>query len=119
VYLELQELTEDVFKMAIDYRDGVTILKLIVYLPHMLASIYVCCRHYFRRNSGWVFLVIFCILRIIGPYAQLATINNGSSTLYTIAAITDAIGLSPLLLSSFGLISRMSVQHLPNAFCMA
>ena len=96
--------------MAVDYRDGISILKLIIYLPYLFASIYVCYRHGFRRNSGWIFLVIFCILRIIGSGAQLATINNNSSTPYTIAAVTDAIGLSPLLLSSLGLTSRMYVR---------
>jgi hypothetical protein len=93
--------------MAVSYRDGVSILKLILYLPYLFASIYVCYRHGFRRNSGWIFLVIFCVLRIIGSCAQLATTNNSSSTPYTIAAVTDSIGLSPLLLSSRGLISRM------------
>ena len=92
--------------MTIDYRDGVSILKLIIYLPYLCASIYVCYRHGFRKNSGWIFLVIFCILRIVGSCAQLATISSTSTTPYTIAAVTDSIGLSPLLLSSLGLLSR-------------
>jgi hypothetical protein len=91
--------------MAIDFRDGVSILKLITYSPYLFASLYVCWRHGFMKNSGWIFLSIFCALRIVGASAQLATISNTTSTT-PFAAVTDAIGLSPLLLASLGLISR-------------
>jgi hypothetical protein len=92
--------------MAIDFRDGVSILKLIIYSPNLFATLYVCWRHGFMKNSGWIFLSIFCIIRIIGASAQLASISSSSTTPYTIAAVTDALGLSPLLLASLGLISR-------------
>lgn len=92
--------------MSLDFRDGVSILKLIIYLPYLFASIFVCFRQGFMKGSGWIYLSIFCLIRIIGASAQLASINSQSTTPYTIAAICDAIGLSPLLLASLGLISR-------------
>lgn len=104
--LSLPAQRTQVSKMTVDYRDGVSILQLIIYLPYLFASIYVCYRHGFMKNSGWIYLVIFCTIRIVGSCAQLATINSTSTTPYTIAAITSAIGISPLLLSSLGLISR-------------
>lgn len=96
--------------MAVTYRDGISILKLVVYAPYLLATIYVCCRHGFTKSSGWIFLTIFCVVRIISASSQLATINNTNpKTAYTVAAVTDSIGLSPLLLASLGLISRAYV----------
>ena len=92
--------------MGLDFRDGISILKLIVYIPYLFASIYVCVKHGFMKGSGWIFLSVFCILRIVGSSAQLASISSHSTTPYTIAAVCDAIGLSPLLLASLGLLSR-------------
>ena len=92
--------------MTIDFRDGVSILKLVIYTPYLFASIYVCFRMGFMKGSGWIYLSIFCLLRIIGASAQLASISSHSTTPYTIAAICDAVGLTPLFLASLGLISR-------------
>jgi hypothetical protein len=92
--------------MGLNFRDGVSILKLAIYSPYLFASIYVCFKHGLMKGSGWIYLSIFCLLRIIGASAQLASISSHSTTPYTIAAVCDAIGLSPLLLASLGLISR-------------
>lgn len=93
--------------MTLDFRDGVSILKLVIYTPYLFASIYVCFKMGFMKGSGWIYLSIFCILRIVGSSAQLASISSHSTTAYTIAAVCDAIGLTPLLLASLGLISRV------------
>jgi hypothetical protein len=92
--------------MTFDFRDGVSVLKLVIYTPYLFASLYVCFKMGFMKGSGWIYLSIFCVLRIVGAAAQLATISSHSTTPYTIAAICDAIGLTPLLLASLGLISR-------------
>lgn len=92
--------------MTLDFRDGVSILKLVIYTSYLFASIYVCTRMGFMKGSGWIYLSIFCTLRIIGASAQLASIGNHSTTTYTIAAVCDAIGITPLLLASLGIISR-------------
>lgn len=92
--------------MTIDYRNGVAILQLIIYLPYLFTDVYICFRHGFRKSSGFVYLVIFCLLRIVGAAAELATISDTTSdTPYTIAAVTSAIGTSPLLLATLALIS--------------
>jgi hypothetical protein len=90
------------------YTDGISTAKIIYYVPAVLISIFILFRHGFCKNSGWIYLAIFCVVRIINGAAQLATINNSNpATALEIALITGFLGLSPLLLASLGLLSRV------------
>jgi hypothetical protein len=92
----------------IDYRDGVAIGELCAYFPVLAVAVVLAVRHGFGRSSGWLFLIIFSLIRIIGACFQLATINNPTNdSLYIGVAILDSIGLSPLELTSLGLLSRI------------
>lgn len=92
----------------ITYSDGVAIAEVVYYAPALPLALYVAYKHGFSRSSGWIFLTVFCIIRIVGAGAQLATIGNPSNdTPYTIALICTVLGLSPLLLSTLGLLSRV------------
>ncbi len=95
--------------MAIDSRGYVSIAELIVYIPATIASAIVCSRHGFSRSSGWVFTLVLCIVRIVGSVCQLITYSNQSTGLITATVIIDSIGLSPLLLATLGMLSRLSV----------
>jgi hypothetical protein len=89
------------------YTDGVAVWKLVFYSPALIASTAVAHRHGFAKGSGWIYLSIFCIVRIVGSAAQLALISNpASNTASTIALICSVLGLSPLLLASLGLLAR-------------
>lgn len=92
----------------ITYRDGVAIGELGFYVPSLVVAIFLVIRHGYSRNSGWIFLVIFALVRIIGAGFQLAEINNTTSTsLYTGSLIMQNIGLSPLELATLGLLNRV------------
>jgi hypothetical protein len=92
----------------IDYRSGVAIGELIVYLPALAIAVLLAVRHGFGRSSGWLFLIVFALVRIVGACFQLATINDPTSiSLYTGVAVLQTIGLSPLELTSLGLLSRI------------
>jgi hypothetical protein len=94
--------------MAIDYRNAVNIVELGVYLPIFFLSIWISKRHGFGRNAGWVYLIIFSLIRIVGSACQVATISDPTSIgLHTTASILDGVGLSPLLLTANGLLSRV------------
>jgi len=94
--------------MTLSYRNGVSIAELVVYVPSLAIAAFLAFRHGFGRNSGWLFLIIFCVARIIGPAMQLATINAPTSqALYTGSTILQTIGLSPLQLAAIGLLSRV------------
>jgi hypothetical protein len=94
--------------MTIDYRGGVSIGELCVYIPSLFVGIYLATRHGFGHNSGWLYLILFCLARIIGPSLQLATINDPTNTsLYIGSAILNNVAISPLELTILGLLSRL------------
>lgn len=89
------------------YADAVAIYELVFYSPALIFSIFVAGKHGAMKSSGWVFLTIFCIIRIVGSAARITTITNPTSNdAYTIALICSVLSLSPLLMASLGLISR-------------
>jgi hypothetical protein len=91
----------------VTYADGIAIFEIVYYAPSLLGSVIVAGRHGTMKSSGWIFLTIFCIVRIVGASAHLATITKpNSSTTYTISLVCSVLGLSPLLMASLGLISR-------------
>lgn len=92
----------------VNYRDGVEIGVLVVYLPLLAIAGLLTWRHGFGRSSGWVFLIIFALIRIIGACFDLATIGDPTNiSLYIGYSILQNIGLSPLELTSLGLLSRV------------
>ncbi|KAE8444871.1 hypothetical protein EG329_014119 [Mollisiaceae sp. DMI_Dod_QoI] len=105
--------------MTLTYRNGVSIGELVVYVPGLFVAIYLAVKHGFRRNSGWLYLILFCLARIIGPCMQLATISSpNNESLYTGSAILNSIGVSPLELAALGLLSRLldSIHKSYNTF---
>lgn len=55
-------------------REDIAIAQIAVYLPALIVAIYVTSRHGFVRQMGWMYLVIFCVLRIAGVSNPLALI---------------------------------------------
>ena len=93
-------------------REGISIAELVVYLPLIFVAIYVCIRHGFTRQIGWVYLVIFCGLRIAGAVFGIEYAKHPTSrTDATWSAILGAIGLSPLILMTIGLLERVYACH--------
>jgi hypothetical protein len=93
--------------MAIEYRGGVSIGEIIVYIPALAIAILLAVRHGFGRAGGWVFLMIFSLARILGAAFQLATISHPTSTNYTASAVLTTIGFGPLELTALSLVSRL------------
>jgi hypothetical protein len=57
-------------KMGLTYRNGVSIAEIIVYVPSLAIAIFLSVRHGFARSSGWMFLIVFCLARLIGMYSS-------------------------------------------------
>jgi hypothetical protein len=94
--------------MTISYREGVSIGELVVYTPALIIAAFLSVRHGFGRSAGWLFLIIFALARLIGAAMQLATISDPTNeSLYIGYAILQNIGLSPLMLATLGLLSRL------------
>lgn len=92
---------------VLDFGDGVAVLKVVFYSIALPISLFVAFRHGLAKSSGWIFLSIFCLIRIINGSSQLAMISNDSDTIAEVAIITSFLGLSPLLLATLGLLSRV------------
>jgi hypothetical protein len=93
--------------MQFDARGWVSVVELIVFIPSLITSIIICSRHGFTRSSGWIYTLILCLVRIVGAICQLLTYNDQSSSLLKTTIIVDSIGLSPLLLATLGMLSRL------------
>lgn len=89
------------------YRDGVAVIQLFFFIIYLAFGFVICWRHGFRRSEGWVILVTFSILRILGASFQLASINNPTRSIYGGALICEGIGLAPLTLLNIGLFVRV------------
>lgn len=92
--------------MTISYSNGISILQLIIYLPCLFIAAFLVWRHGARRTAGFIFLLAFVLLRIVGACCGLATIHNPSKGLYIAQAVCSSVGLSPLILACSGLLSR-------------
>ncbi|KAI1824850.1 hypothetical protein F4861DRAFT_221861 [Xylaria intraflava] len=93
--------------MALTERNNVSIAQIIFFIPFLFTAIFLCIRHGFGRDAGWLVLVIFSLARLIGASAQLATISDPTNiTLYTISLVLQSIGLSIFLTVLFALLSR-------------
>lgn len=89
--------------------EAITIAELCIYTPIFLLTAVLLFRHGFKRQSGWIYLAIFCLVRIVGATFKIeSTKNPRSKTDLEWSAILQSVGLSPLLLASLGLLKRVT-----------
>jgi hypothetical protein len=88
--------------------EHVAIAQLVVYIPTALLTVWVVLRHGAHKQLGWVYLAIFSIIRIAGSAMEIQSVNNpANSSNQEWAIILQSVGLSPLLLSTLGLLKRV------------
>jgi hypothetical protein len=93
--------------------EGIAYAEICVYIPIFILTIIVVFRHGFQKQLGWIYLAIFCIVRIAGAGFKIESAHHPTnSTDVEWAAILQSVGLSPLLMASLGLLKRMSVFYL-------
>jgi hypothetical protein len=96
--------------MAVITLEGIAIAELVVYIPTALVTILVVLRHGFRKQLGWIYLCIFSGFRIAGAVMEISsTMNPQNLNDKEWAVILQSVGISPLLLSTLGLLKRMFV----------
>jgi hypothetical protein len=94
--------------MGKDIREGIAIVDLALYIPLTIAVAFVLIRHGFQKQLGWIYLLIFTIIRVAGAVMELLhTHNTSNSTYLEWSLILSSVGLSPLLLASLGLLKRV------------
>lgn len=86
--------------------DGVSLAELLIDTPVLVISAWLVYRHGIRNNSGFIFLVVFGILRIIGSIANLVTISDPTRSATLAYMICSSAGLTPLFIATSGMLSR-------------
>jgi hypothetical protein len=92
--------------MALDSHGVLAAVTIAMYVPFLLLSIKIVSKYGIARGDGWVFLLIFCIIRVLGGALLVAAeeITPVNTSLYIGGFALEASGLSPLLLCTLGLL---------------
>lgn len=93
--------------MTLDSNGILSVVELVLYIPLLVLTVGICIRHGVSRTSGWVYTAILCLVRVIGSICQLVSETSPSKNLLEAVLILDSIGLSPLLLATLGMLSRL------------
>jgi hypothetical protein len=90
--------------------EGIAYSELVVYIPIFLLTAIIIFRHGFQKQLGWIYLTIFCVVRIAGAIFEIKREQSPTNkTDIEWAEILQSVGLSPLLMASLGLLKRVSV----------
>lgn len=93
---------------SLETYDEIAIAEIAIYGIFIFPAAYLCYKHGLARSSGWRFLLILCLIRIIGSGMRLGTINDPTNTnLYIGWQVLNGLGLGPLILMLLGLLSRV------------
>ncbi|KAG9253849.1 uncharacterized protein F5Z01DRAFT_132137 [Emericellopsis atlantica] len=92
---------------SLDTYDHISIAEIVIYAFFLVVGVYLCFKHGVRRTTGWVYLVIFAIARILGSALRLATTSNPSDVgLYVGWQVLNGVALGPLILLLLGMLGR-------------
>ena len=89
-------------------RENIAIAELAVYIPSIILAIAIIFRHGFSKGRPWIYLILFCGMRIASAVLEILSSHNPTSReLATWTAILGSIGLSPFFLVASGLLRRV------------
>ena len=100
----------------VSQREDIDIAVLVIYILLLPPSLFVAFRHGFFKSVGFLYLCLFCGIRIASSAMGIISQHNTSSQTDLVwAGVLGSVGISPLLLASFGLVSQM--YYSPFAGC--
>ncbi|KAH9836535.1 uncharacterized protein C8Q71DRAFT_857768 [Rhodofomes roseus] len=89
-------------------RGDIAVGQIVAYLPVLAVAGFLVARHGISRKSGWIFLVIVSLVRIVGGATEVASQQNPSDvTLATVSSTLTSAGVSPLLLATIGFLTTV------------
>lgn len=84
------------------------IVEIVYFGPALLAAAFVCAKHGFSREAGWLLLVILSLVRIIGASTGIAAERNPTNSgLITCSLIMGSIGSTLLVAALTGIVNRI------------
>ncbi|KAE9363244.1 hypothetical protein N431DRAFT_390915, partial [Stipitochalara longipes BDJ] len=103
--------------MNLTNRNVLSIIECVFYVPTTIASLFLCIRHCCRGGRAqiaWIFLYLYCHVRVAEAALGLATISTSSVAVYTTSILFSLIGVPLLLLTAFGLLNRIYINLAKN-----
>lgn len=92
----------------LDTYDIISVVGIPIYTVFLACAISLLIKHGFANSSGWRYLIILALARIIGFGLRLGLMNDPTNTSLWIGWMTvTGIGLGPLVLLLLGLLSRV------------
>lgn len=86
---------------------SVSIAQIVIYAILVVPAHFCLFRHGRQGILGWLSVVIFCVIRLVGEVLTLNDDNKGTSS--TGALIVENVGLSPLILAAAGILHEAYV----------
>jgi hypothetical protein len=99
--------------MTLASRNILSIIECIFYVPTTFLSLFLCIRHCCRGQRSqiaWIFLYIYCHIRVAEAALGLATITYPSVAVYGTSILFSLIGVPAILLTTFGLLNRVYIN---------
>ncbi|KAG2109726.1 uncharacterized protein F5147DRAFT_692121 [Suillus discolor] len=95
--------------MALDSQGILAAVTIAMYIPFLFVSLRLVMKYGISRGDGWVLLLVFSIIRVLGGALLVAAedITPANISLYTGGYALELSGLSPLLLCTLGLLHSM------------
>jgi hypothetical protein len=94
--------------MGLSSRTILNIVELVYYGPALLLALWIIHKHGMGRRSGWIYLAILAVVRIVGAATGIAANSDPSRGLIETSEIAYGVGLSPLFLAWLGVIRRVN-----------
>ncbi|KAG1809979.1 uncharacterized protein HD556DRAFT_1317071 [Suillus plorans] len=95
--------------MALDTQGILAAVTIAMYIPFLFVSLRLVMKYGMSRGDGWVLLLVFSIIRVLGGALLVAAedITPANIGLYIGGYALESSGLSPLLLCTLGLLHSM------------
>ncbi|KAL1986155.1 hypothetical protein VTN96DRAFT_6807 [Rasamsonia emersonii] len=95
----------------LDSHGKIAVLELVIYIPVSIFCIFNNFQHGFRREAGWIYLTLFCAVKLSGAGMTIHIQESGDTSLLAAATVLNSVALSPLLNAT---LSFLNVQKRAN-----
>jgi hypothetical protein len=86
----------------LDGSGKLSIAELAIYLPLLFLALFSLFKHGWHGVLGWLYLAVFCGLRIVGSALLINSEKEGTTS--TAGQTISGVGLSPLILALAGVL---------------
>ncbi|KAE8337781.1 hypothetical protein BDV24DRAFT_166915 [Aspergillus arachidicola] len=90
--------------MAVTSHQALGIVIIIFFFPALFVAVWVCRCHGYGKQLGWLYLVLLCLVRVVGSALRITSEINHETGISTAADVLASVGVMTLLLGMLELI---------------